>query len=50
MLIPLEEELLMADSLENHKLQGLKYFRSIDTMLGRLRPVEAARDKSRKRM
>ena len=36
----------MADPVENQKLQGLKYFRLIDTMLERLRPVGTERDKS----
>jgi hypothetical protein len=44
--IPFGEQSFIADAIENHKLQGLKYFRLIDTMLGRLRSVGTARDKS----
>ena len=39
----------MADQDNTVKLQGLKYFRLIDTMLERLRPVGTERDKSRNR-
>jgi hypothetical protein len=43
------EAQVMADQDKTVKLQGLKYFRLIDTMLERLRPVGTERDKSRNR-